>query len=89
MTNYFPYFLYFRILDNWPNTYTFTKALAEKELRINAGNIPVGIIRPSICKIKITFKLKSLCDRSLNVFQCIKKVTILNRGLTNKTRGRL
>ncbi|CAH0404438.1 unnamed protein product [Chilo suppressalis] len=37
-----------RILGAWPNTYTFTKALAEKELRLSAGDIPVGIFRPAI-----------------------------------------
>ncbi|XP_053622062.1 fatty acyl-CoA reductase wat-like [Plodia interpunctella] len=36
------------ILGAWPNTYTFTKALAEKELRENAGDLPVGIFRPAI-----------------------------------------
>ncbi|CAG4948984.1 unnamed protein product [Parnassius apollo] len=36
------------ILGEWPNTYTFTKALAEKELRLNSGNVPLGIFRPAI-----------------------------------------
>ncbi|XP_048004155.1 fatty acyl-CoA reductase wat-like [Leguminivora glycinivorella] len=36
------------ILGPWPNTYTFTKALAEKELRKNAGDLPLGIFRPAI-----------------------------------------
>ncbi|XP_073965240.1 fatty acyl-CoA reductase wat-like [Choristoneura fumiferana] len=36
------------ILGSWPNTYTFTKALAEKELRASAGNLPLGIFRPAI-----------------------------------------
>ncbi|KOB71238.1 Fatty-acyl CoA reductase 5 [Operophtera brumata] len=37
-----------QILGAWPNTYTFTKALAEKELRISAGSVPIGIFRPAI-----------------------------------------
>ncbi|CAG9794548.1 unnamed protein product [Diatraea saccharalis] len=37
-----------RLLGAWPNTYTFTKALAEEELRTTAGDIPVGIFRPAI-----------------------------------------
>ncbi|KAL4711336.1 hypothetical protein ACJJTC_019177 [Scirpophaga incertulas] len=37
-----------RILGAWPNTYTFTKALAEKELRANADGVPIGIFRPAI-----------------------------------------
>ncbi|XP_053622068.1 fatty acyl-CoA reductase wat-like isoform X2 [Plodia interpunctella] len=36
------------ILKGWPNTYTFTKALAEKELRANASGIPIAIFRPAI-----------------------------------------
>lgn len=36
------------ILGPWPNTYTFTKALAEKELRINSAGMPIGIFRPAI-----------------------------------------
>ncbi|KAL0858852.1 hypothetical protein ABMA27_011304 [Loxostege sticticalis] len=37
-----------KILGDWPNTYTFTKALAEKEIRRNANGIPIGIFRPAI-----------------------------------------
>ncbi|KAF9408183.1 hypothetical protein HW555_012040 [Spodoptera exigua] len=37
-----------KILGPWPNTYTFTKALAEKELRASAGGMPIGIFRPAI-----------------------------------------
>ncbi|XP_034942280.1 fatty acyl-CoA reductase wat-like isoform X2 [Chelonus insularis] len=37
-----------RILQGWPNTYTFTKALAEKVIRENCQNMPVGIFRPAI-----------------------------------------
>lgn len=31
-----------------PNTYTFTKALAESMLEIEAKSLPVAIVRPSI-----------------------------------------
>lgn len=31
-----------------PNTYTFTKALAEDMLIKECGNLPVAIVRPSI-----------------------------------------
>ncbi|XP_048488094.1 fatty acyl-CoA reductase wat isoform X1 [Plutella xylostella] len=36
------------ILGPWPNTYTFTKALAEKELKEHCGGLPLGIFRPAI-----------------------------------------
>ena len=32
----------------YPNTYTFTKALSERMLMKNRGNLPVVIVRPSI-----------------------------------------
>lgn len=34
-----------------PNTYTFTKALAEDMLIKESGNLPVAIVRPSIGEI--------------------------------------
>ncbi|KAF7990401.1 hypothetical protein HCN44_000206 [Aphidius gifuensis] len=37
-----------RILKNWPNTYTFTKALTEKCVRQMSCNKPIGIFRPGI-----------------------------------------
>ncbi|XP_063924899.1 fatty acyl-CoA reductase wat-like [Zophobas morio] len=36
------------ILDKWPNTYTYTKAVAEDLVRQEAQNMPVGVFRPSI-----------------------------------------
>ena len=36
------------MIKPWPNTYTFTKSLAERYLKKNRGNIPVMIVRPSI-----------------------------------------
>ncbi|XP_015125301.1 fatty acyl-CoA reductase wat isoform X1 [Diachasma alloeum] len=37
-----------RILQNWPNTYTYTKALAEQVVRQKSKDLPVGIFRPGI-----------------------------------------
>ncbi|XP_063923805.1 fatty acyl-CoA reductase wat-like [Zophobas morio] len=37
-----------RIIGNWPNTYTFTKALAESLIKNTAEGLPIGIFRPSI-----------------------------------------
>ncbi|VEN48883.1 unnamed protein product [Callosobruchus maculatus] len=37
-----------RILGKWPNTYTFTKALAESMLKEVGGGLPFGIFRPAI-----------------------------------------
>lgn len=37
-----------RLIGDRPNTYTFTKALAETMLLKESGNLPVAIVRPSI-----------------------------------------
>jgi fatty acyl-CoA reductase len=37
-----------KIIGSWPNSYTFTKALAESLIRNTAGSLPVGIFRPAI-----------------------------------------
>ncbi|CAH0548796.1 unnamed protein product [Brassicogethes aeneus] len=37
-----------RILGKWPNTYTFTKALAESLIKKTGNGIPIGIFRPAI-----------------------------------------
>lgn len=36
------------ILGNYPNTYTFTKALCERIMKRRRGDLPITIIRPSI-----------------------------------------
>ena len=36
------------LLGKRPNTYTYTKALAENILLAERGNLPVAIVRPSI-----------------------------------------
>ena len=37
-----------RILGKWPNTYCYTKALAEQVIHECRGDMPVAIFRPSI-----------------------------------------
>ncbi|XP_048516238.1 fatty acyl-CoA reductase wat-like isoform X2 [Athalia rosae] len=36
------------LLGKWPNTYAYTKAIAEHVIREEAGNLPVGMFRPAI-----------------------------------------
>lgn len=36
------------LLGHFPNTYTFTKKMAEKMLEMEAGDLPLVIVRPSI-----------------------------------------
>ena len=37
-----------KILGKWPNTYTYTKALAEKVVRQKSEGLSVAIFRPAI-----------------------------------------
>lgn len=37
-----------QIIGKYPNTYTFTKALTERVLKKNHGDVKVTIVRPSI-----------------------------------------
>ncbi|CAI6367905.1 unnamed protein product [Macrosiphum euphorbiae] len=36
------------VLEDWPNTYTFTKALAENIISTNENQLPISVFRPSI-----------------------------------------
>ncbi|KAF9410830.1 hypothetical protein HW555_010211 [Spodoptera exigua] len=36
------------LIRDWPNTYSFTKALAEELLRMNSKELPVSVIRPAV-----------------------------------------
>ncbi|XP_049800276.1 fatty acyl-CoA reductase 1-like [Schistocerca nitens] len=36
------------VLGDWPNTYTFTKAVAEDLIRTHAAGLPASVIRPSV-----------------------------------------
>jgi fatty acyl-CoA reductase len=36
------------LLDNWPNTYAFTKAIAEDSVRDQGAGLPIGVFRPAI-----------------------------------------
>ncbi|XP_050058956.1 fatty acyl-CoA reductase wat-like [Aphis gossypii] len=37
-----------KVLDDWPNTYTFTKAITENMILTNGNHLPISIFRPSI-----------------------------------------
>ncbi|KAJ8706209.1 hypothetical protein PYW08_010835 [Mythimna loreyi] len=36
------------LIKDWPNTYTFTKAIAEELVRTSAGDLPVCIVKPPV-----------------------------------------
>lgn len=35
-------------MGKWPNTYAFTKAVAENVIEKEAGDMPIGVFRPAI-----------------------------------------
>ncbi|XP_022167367.1 fatty acyl-CoA reductase wat-like isoform X2 [Myzus persicae] len=37
-----------KIIEDWPNTYTFTKAVTENMILTNGNRLPISIFRPSI-----------------------------------------
>lgn len=58
-----------KIIAPWPNTYTFSKAIAEDMIRQYQDRLPIGIIRPSIGRI---FLLRLQVNSSMNFnFSCI------------------
>lgn len=46
-------YVIFRVLEDWPNTYCFTKAIAENLVLINGIHLPMSVFRPSISKFII------------------------------------
>lgn len=51
-----------RLIGSRPNTYTFTKALAESWLKENKGDLPLVIVRPSIVISSVHGPLKGWVD---------------------------
>ncbi|XP_050664686.1 fatty acyl-CoA reductase wat-like [Leptidea sinapis] len=51
-----------KVLGKWPNTYTFTKALTEKELRKHCSGVPLSIFRPAIVTSTAREPLKCWLD---------------------------
>lgn len=51
-----------QLVGSRPNTYTFTKALAESWMEANHGDIPVAIVRPSIVLSSINEPLTGWVD---------------------------
>lgn len=57
-----------RLLGKWPNTYAYTKAVAEHVIREEAGNLPVGMFRPAIGKPSAFFSVYMyVCKRNFVV----------------------
>lgn len=56
-----------RIIQPYPNTYTYTKALAEQIVRKYSGNMKVGISRPSIIATTFTDPIPGYTDNIYGV----------------------
>jgi nucleoside-diphosphate-sugar epimerase len=68
------------LIGKRPNTYTFTKALAEHMLLKESGNLPVAIVRPSIGnEMEITTYYYSIAPLQL------RSLPLLNAHLNSAT----
>ncbi|KAJ8706260.1 hypothetical protein PYW08_010886 [Mythimna loreyi] len=52
------------LIKGWPNTYTFTKAIAEEVVRASATELPVCVVRPPIVVSSYLEPLPGWCDMS-------------------------
>ena len=68
------------ILRQWPNTYTFTKAIAERLLLDERGHVPAVIFRPSI----VTASLKEPISVSSAIIVIIIIIIIIIYTLGSK-----
>jgi len=66
--------LFFRILCNLPNTYTFSKSLAEHVVNDVGEDLPVVIFRPSISECVIV--MLPFCCAAL--IPCANELHVLN-----------
>ena len=51
-----------QILDGYPNTYTFTKALAERSINKKRGTLPCCIVRPTMVGSALREPFPGWCD---------------------------
>ncbi|XP_011704930.1 PREDICTED: putative fatty acyl-CoA reductase CG5065 [Wasmannia auropunctata] len=68
-----------RVISQWPNTYTFTKAIAEGFLKNESEDLPVGIFRPGIVICSANEPLAGWID---NYYGPIGFTVYLLRGYT-------
>lgn len=56
------FFFFFSLIGRWPNTYTFTKALAEQVVKDKTDKVPAAVFRPAIG----TYNLQCFSKKKLN-----------------------
>lgn len=73
-----------KLIKPWPNTYTFTKAIAEDMMRQYQDRLPIGVIRPTIGKA-----FEGLLANFIKPFQIQVQSTLKDpvRGFTDKIIG--
>ncbi|XP_024936807.1 putative fatty acyl-CoA reductase CG5065 isoform X2 [Cephus cinctus] len=65
-----------KLIGKWPNTYTFTKAIAEGVINKFARNLPISIIRPSIVLATWKEPLPGWTDNLLGVNGIVAGVAV-------------
>lgn len=61
------YFIIRRLIQPWPNTYAFTKAIAEDVVRTKGKDIPTTLVRPAIGNKKF---LKRKLQKNMTDLNC-------------------
>lgn len=62
------------LIGDYPNTYTFTKALAENMLEKEATDLPLLIVRPSIVSASVSDPFAVNILSTILKVKCCKKV---------------
>lgn len=71
-----------KIIQNHPNTYTFTKNLAEQVVFSDAKDLPIAIVRPSI----VTAAMKQPYPGWINGFFGITGILIYFYNISNQKK---
>lgn len=73
-----------RLIQPWPNTYTFTKAVAEGLIRDYQKLLPLTVIRPGIGKFSRFFSINCMRDSILISLQlqCVRKIPCQAMSIT-------
>ncbi|XP_045468885.1 fatty acyl-CoA reductase wat-like [Harmonia axyridis] len=65
-----------QLIKEWPNTYVFTKAIAEDVIKNESGRLPIAILRPSIVLSSVSEPLAGWIDSFYGLTGMLMAVTL-------------
>ncbi|KAF7282344.1 fatty acyl-CoA reductase wat-like [Rhynchophorus ferrugineus] len=74
-----------RLIQGWPNTYVFTKAVAENVLKTEGSNMPTAVFRPSIVTSTVSEPVPGWSD---NLYGPMGILLSSNCGVLRVVKGR-